>query len=450
MSLRIPLAAAGLVGSIFIALVLAGALDTALGPVVIAAVSVAVAAGVAALFSARLSSAIGKVETTALAITAGHLEARAEVLGFQETDRLVDVFNQMAHALQEQISAAGRERSRLLAALNSTDDAIVAVDDDGAVVFCNAAAERRFGGTREDILGHPFVWVLSQEQVVAALRSAVAQGKPQVQVVESPAHTYLEVTTSPIVGGGEWAALAVFHDVTDVKRTEAMRRDFVANVSHELRTPLASVKAVIETLRMGGAEDEATAQEFLARADAEADRLARLIEELLELSRIESGDLPLSRAPVQIGAVLASAIDRMRSQSERQGIGLELQLEPELSPVLGDSDQLERVAVNLIHNAIKFTPSGGSIKVRAAGDNGRITVTVVDTGQGITQEDLPRVFERFYKADRSRGSAGAGLGLAVAKHIVEAHGGAITVESEFGSGAAFSFCLPVQDGLSAS
>jgi two-component system, OmpR family, phosphate regulon sensor histidine kinase PhoR len=251
------------------------------------------------------------------------------------------------------------------------------------------------------------------------------------------------VTTTPILAGGDWAALAVFHDLTEVRRVEQMRRDFVANVSHELRTPLAAVKSVIETLQSGALEDMELAADFLDRADEEVDRLVRMVEELLELSRIESGDAPMASEQVDVLATLDHAVGRLRPQAEKQKLNLELELPADLPEVSGDTEQLERVVVNLLRNALKFTPEGGTIRVSADQSDGRIMVKVHDTGEGILPEDLPRIFERFYKADRARGGGGTGLGLAVAKHTVEAHGGVITAESEPGKGSTFTFTLPI-------
>jgi two-component system phosphate regulon sensor histidine kinase PhoR len=217
-----------------------------------------------------------------------------------------------------------------------------------------------------------------------------------------------------------------------------------------LRTPLASMKSVIETLRGGAVHNEKAAREFLALADGEVDRLVQMVEELLELSRIESGDVPLTRRPVDLAAALARAVERLRVRAERQGLRLTLQVAPGLPPITGDAERLERVAVNLIQNALNFTPAGGSINVSACREDGAVTVRVRDTGVGIAPEDLPRIFERFYKADRVRGpkdaglaGGGTGLGLAIVKHTVEAHGGRVSVESRMGEGATFTVTVPL-------
>jgi two-component system phosphate regulon sensor histidine kinase PhoR len=356
---------------------------------------------------------------------------------------VADAFNQMALTLEELMAAASDERRRLTAALNSSTDAVLAVNAEGRIAFANQAAQRLFSRTLKELLGNPFVWVMPDEPLVDALRASREEGGRETRIVERPNRQFLQVTATPIIGGGEWSALVVAHDLSEIKRVEQVRRDFVANVSHELRTPLASIKSVIETLQGGALDDEATAQDFLARADAEVDRLVLMVEELLELSRIESGEVPLAREPVEMAAVVSQAAERMRPQAERQGIELSLDLPPDLPRVTGDADRLERAAVNLIQNAIKFTPGGGSIRISAAALDGAVEVAVRDTGAGIPPEDLPRVFERFYKADRSRGGRGSGLGLAVVKHTVEAHGGRVVAESELGRGSTFRFTVPV-------
>ena len=261
-------------------------------------------------------------------------------------------------------------------------------------------------------------------------------------LIERPNKQYLQAVTTPILSGGDWASLAVFHDLSEVRRVEQVRRDFIANVSHELRTPLAAIKSVIETLEGGAKDDPVSAADFLSRADSEVDRLVQMVEELLELSRLESGDIPLARAPLDIPLILRNAVNRLSRQAQRAGVDLTLTVEDGLPPATGDAEMLERVVINLIHNAVKFTPAGGAIRVRGTRADGTIEISVSDTGVGILPEDLPRIFERFYKADRSRGGGGTGLGLAVARHAIEAHGGTISAESRPGEGSTFTFTIP--------
>jgi two-component system phosphate regulon sensor histidine kinase PhoR len=240
----------------------------------------------------------------------------------------------------------------------------------------------------------------------------------------------------------EDGCLLLLQDLTELRRLETVRRDFVANISHELRTPTASIKALAETLRDGAIDDPSVAKDFLAKINAEADKLTQMVQELGDLSRIESGEAPIQSKPFNMAEAIEQAVGRLKAQADRAGLSLSVEPVSPLPQALGDRDRVEQVLVNLIHNAIKFTPPGGTITVSAKATIDDILVSVSDTGVGISADDLPRIFERFYKADRARTGGGTGLGLAIAKHIVEAHGGRIWAESVEGKGSTFSFTLP--------
>jgi two-component system phosphate regulon sensor histidine kinase PhoR len=245
----------------------------------------------------------------------------------------------------------------------------------------------------------------------------------------------------------------VIEDLTELRRMERVRRDFIANISHELRTPLASVRLLAETLEDIIDTDRDRAQEFLEKIEAEIEYLSELVSELLELSRIESGLLPMNIEPVEAEQLVREVMARMLPLAQRHRVALLTEIESGSVYVTADGKQISRVLVNLVHNAIKFTPSGGVITIGTApqveGQTQRFYVR--DTGVGIRPEELPRVFERFYKTDRARskigfvgpGGVGSGLGLAIARHVVEAHGGHISAESEVGQGSIFTFTLPI-------
>jgi signal transduction histidine kinase len=240
-----------------------------------------------------------------------------------------------------------------------------------------------------------------------------------------------------------------------LRQTDTVRREFVANVSHELRTPLASLKALVETLEEGALEDPPAARDFLAQMDVEVESLAQLVQELLDLSRIESGQAQLRLEAVAPARLAETAIKRLRRQAERSQIALEADAPASLPMVQGDPARIEQVLINLLHNAVKFTPAGGRVRVGAevvpAGDapHDVLRFCVADSGIGIPAADLPRVFERFYKGDRSRASVGTGLGLAIAKHLVQAHGGRIWAESAGADqGSTFCFTLPLASAAS--
>jgi two-component system phosphate regulon sensor histidine kinase PhoR len=241
---------------------------------------------------------------------------------------------------------------------------------------------------------------------------------------------------------GASSAILFLQDTTEEKRVEAIKRDFVANVSHELRTPLASIKGYAETLLSGGMRDKKTLREFLRIIDSHATRMSLLIDDLLILSRLESHGMPLDRATLDISEIVRATADGLKKQARDKGIALSAVLSGN-TKVYGDKKRLEQVMVNLLDNAIKYTPGGGAVRVAVERKARSVVVSVVDTGIGIPSSDIPRIFERFYRVDkgRSRELGGTGLGLAIVKHIIHAHGGRVGVESELGKGSAFSFTL---------
>ncbi|HRJ74623.1 MAG TPA: ATP-binding protein, partial [Anaerolineales bacterium] len=231
-------------------------------------------------------------------------------------------------------------------------------------------------------------------------------------------------------------------DLTGVHRLETVRRDFISNVSHELRTPLASLKALTETLQNGAFSDAEAGPRFLDRIHTEVDALTQMTQELLDLSRIESGQVELNFAPITPKNLIYSAAERMNAQAERANLKITVHCDDSISTLRADHARLEQVLVNLIHNAVKFTKSGGEISLFAESIDNGIRFAVKDTGIGIPSESLNRIFERFYRVDSSRTGSGTGLGLSIAKHIVEAHKGKIWAESELGKGSTFYFSIP--------
>jgi two-component system phosphate regulon sensor histidine kinase PhoR len=236
--------------------------------------------------------------------------------------------------------------------------------------------------------------------------------------------------------------LILFQDLTELRNLQTMRRMFVGNVSHELRTPLAGIKAVIETLQDGAVNDPQAAMEFLDKAHAETDSMTQMIDELIELSRIETGRTKLELAEMDLNQLAGEVIGRLTVQAERKQITVRTEFAPDLPAVKADRQRMQEVITNILHNAIKFTPSGGRIEIKTQSAENAVTLRVTDTGIGISQDDLPHIFERFFKADKSRTREGSGLGLAIAKHIIQAHGGKIWVESREGQGSTFGFSLP--------
>jgi len=386
----------------------------------------------------RLRAAIIVAESFA----GGRFDARA-AMSDDEVGALASALNAAGAAIERVVGDLRQERAQLEALLNASSDATVAIDSDGTVVYLNEAARQMFSLPGVDGAGRPFIEVVRDHDLNDVLVAAARRGERSVRVVAyGQAQRWLQATAVPIQGGGTWAALAVFHDLTEVRRIEGMRRDFISNVSHELRTPLAGIRAAAETLQEGALDDRQAALEFLGHIQRETDRMTQLVEELLELSRIESGTAPMRFTQLDAAALVSDTVKRFGQQAERAGLTLTAAGVGGALTVTGDGERLERALGNLVANAIKFTPAGGTITVSAEAGDADVAISVCDTGIGIEPEQQARVFERFYKADRGRGSGGTGLGLAIVKHIVQAHGGSVAVESRPGRGSAFTIRLP--------
>jgi two-component system phosphate regulon sensor histidine kinase PhoR len=256
---------------------------------------------------------------------------------------------------------------------------------------------------------------------------------------------FLQIVVTPLDQFLPGKSLILLQNLTEIKRLEKVRRDFISNVSHELRTPLASLKALTETLQETALDDPPAARLFLMRMETEVDALSLMVNELLELSRIDSGRVPLQMVITSPEELVKKSVARLSLQAERSGLVVTIDVAPNIPTVLADTNRMEQVLVNLLHNAIKFTPRDGSIWVRAVEVGTTVQFSVQDTGIGIPETDINRIFERFYKTDRARSSGGTGLGLAIARHLVEAHGGKIWAESQEGLGSTFIFTLPKAD-----
>jgi two-component system phosphate regulon sensor histidine kinase PhoR len=356
---------------------------------------------------------------------------------------LSQAFIRIAKRLGEQIEGYREERSKLDAVLQNMNDAILIVDGQGLVTLINPAAERIFNVDSSRALGHSLVEVVRQHPFVELWRTCVKTKRQQIATIETtPERLFIQGIATPLEPLLPENTLLVFQDLTRVRRLEVVRRDFISNVSHELRTPLASLKALTETLQEGALDDPPAARRFLQKMENEIDNMTQLVRELLELSRIESGKVPFNLKPVLPNELVSRAVERMQLQAERAGLILRQECAEDLPNVLADAERIEQVLVNLLHNAIKFTPAGGEIVARTWKEAGQVIFSVQDTGVGIEPAALSRIFERFYKADQSRSGGGTGLGLSIARHTIEAHSGRIWAESEVNRGSTFYFSLP--------
>lgn len=358
----------------------------------------------------------------------------------EELEEISSAVTSLVSTFNLRHSTLDAERARLATVLDQMTDGVLIADAQGIIQFANPAAGKLFQASEP--VNHSLTEVIRHHQLIEAWRRCQQTGELQSESVEVPMrHQYLQLIVIPDAHAS--GSLLLAQDLTRIRRLETVRRDFISNLSHELRTPLASLKALTDTLQDGALDDPPAARRFIDHIQVEVDALSQMVTELLELSRIESGRLVLDLQPASPSDLLFSASKRMQLQAERAGLNLRVECEHDLPKVKIDSQRLEQVLVNLIHNAVKFTRSGGEVVLGAEADVSEVRFAVRDSGIGIPREDVSRIFERFYRVDKSRAGSGTGLGLSIAKHIVEAHGGKIWAESVEGRGSAFYFSIPL-------
>ena len=408
------------------------------------ALSVAVIAllsfGLAYVLAGRTSRSVRSVTHGARRLTQGDLDHRVEALSHDETEELAEALNAMASTLRSSIGDLSEERDLLSAVLNTMVDGVVVLDGERRAVLVNSAAEELLGLARGQSLGGRFADLVRDDELLRIVALSVELQAPQ-QAETDLLHQrrLVRAMAIPIGRSSGGNVLVTLHDLTQIRRVHTTRREFVTNVSHELRSPLASIKAIVETLESGALEERELAVEFLARIGRDVDRMTLLVNDLLELSRLESGYTQINLVPVDIRPIIDDAVQTV---GRRTAVDVSARMNGDLPPVLGEGHMVWRVLTNLLENAVKATSDRGSVTVTASAEERSVVVSVRDTGAGIGRDHLPHVFERFYKIDRSRSDSGTGLGLAIVKHIVQAHGGEVDVESEEGVGTTFSFTLP--------
>ena len=390
---------------------------------------------------------IQRIAEVARRITRGELDARAAT-GPGEIGALGEVINEMAAQLNRRLQDLESQRHQAQAILESLGEGVLALDARGIILWLNPAAQRLFQLEPAIATGKPLTALVRQVELERLIQDALEQRRPVVRELPAflPEARAVQFHATPCEGGANGPRLVlVAQDVTEIRRLEGLRREFVANVSHELKTPLTSIKSLVETLLSGALDDPAHNRQFVAMLDEDATRLTRLIDDLLALSQLDSRAVPLRVEAVNVRRLLEDLAGRLAPLLRDHAVQLEVHLPSETPAVEGDAERLRQVFLNLLENAVKFNRSGGSVTVSAIAEGPTLRISVADTGLGIPETDLPRIFERFYRVDkaRSRTLGGTGLGLAIVRHLVELHHGQVTVSSRLDQGSVFTVTLPI-------
>jgi two-component system, OmpR family, phosphate regulon sensor histidine kinase PhoR len=407
---------------------------------VVAALLVVLAAG---FITRMITRPVRRLTRAAVKIASGDLSQQIRITSRDELGRLGKAFNKMSANLQDTLSAISDEKNKLLTVLSSITDGVIMTDSQGKIQFANLAAGSLFNFKTDAAIGKHLIETILNYEIEHLLKKCLAGTQKQSAQVETTAGKFLQVVVVPIQTNNLAGALVLFQDLTEVRNLQTMRREFIGNVSHELRTPLAGIKAIVETLQDGALNDKEVAQDFLSKVNYEVDSLTQMVNELIELSRIETGKVKLDKVPLDLNLLVKEVVARLNPQAERKQIRIMTNLKDDLPAVQADRERIQEVIINILHNAIKFTPANGEIEILTSTSLSSVTIKIQDTGIGISKDDLPHIFERFFKADKSRSDSGSGLGLAIAKHIVKAHGGEIWVQSQQGKGSTFGFNLPL-------
>jgi two-component system phosphate regulon sensor histidine kinase PhoR len=446
--------AARLVGVLRLALPLSAVTDsyaTLRGVMLLGgALALAIAFGIGLFVAGRVTRPVVEMQSIARQMSQGNFLVRAPTRSPDEIGTLGRSLNVLASRLREKIEDLEHEQAKVTAILDGMVEGVIAVDAHEHILVMNERARGIFalGAVRGE--RKPFLEVIRNADLHEVFRSSrvAAPGELVRREVSltSPEGRVLQVHGIPLLlAGGEKGVVIVLHDITELRRLEQVRTEFVANVSHELRTPLTAIHGYVETLLAGALEEPEHARKFLDIVHRQTERLGRLINDLTDLSNIELGKVRLDLAPTRLAEVLDSTLAVLRPRAAAGGVTVSADLPPALPPVKADHDRLAQILINLVDNAIKYTPRGGFVKISAAATPESVAVSVEDSGVGIPAADLPRITERFYRVDkaRSRELGGTGLGLAIVKHLVHAHGGELAIQSEQGKGTTVRFTLPV-------
>jgi two-component system phosphate regulon sensor histidine kinase PhoR len=414
----------------------------------IASLIILVLAGcVSLLFFRALANRIERLKQFSMRVAGGDFRPLPMERKDDEISDLGRTLNETAARLDSTIRTLTEERNQSAAILRSMAEGVAVIGSNQRLIFCNEAFSKALAIGGSDLEGRPIAEVIRQSDLLESIREALA-GSERVRTelaIGALRTRSFSVTAAPVRSGSAIrGAVMVLYDISELRRLERARRDFVANISHEFKTPLTAIQGFAETLLAGAIDDAQNRMRFLEIIRNNSVRLGRLTDDLLKLSQIEAGKLQVDFRPVEVAAVIESCVDMARLHAQSEQLTIETDYGHDLPKIKGDIGSLEEVLQNLLDNALRYTLPGGRITVRASEQEGMVVISVVDTGIGIPKAEQERIFERFYRVDsaRSRELGGTGLGLSIAKHLVEAHGGRIEVQSEVGKGSTFFVILP--------
>jgi two-component system phosphate regulon sensor histidine kinase PhoR len=395
-------------------------------------------------FAKRSSVPIIGLTRFAESLAQGNLSKRLQRTGTGEVGTLAVALNTMADSLSRLIDQTTKDNAELLAILSTMNEGVIAIDGGLKILLVNEAAGRLLDFAEEQAQGRLLWEVVRAEPMLRGINEALKDARRATFQMGAIAGRHLVVTASPLTVVAPQGLVLVIHDETESVRYQDLRKEFVANVSHELRTPLTAIRGFAEALRDGAMEDPERASRYLATIVKNADQLTNLVADLLDLSRLDDSPGLSGRVEVDVASVVRRAVELLQPVAEKKRHALRVNIHPGLPPIDGNPDFLERAVLNLLENAIKYTPEGGQLSVEAAADEVEIQIKVTDNGIGIPADDIPRIFERFYRVDRSRSRemGGTGLGLSIVKHVIQAHGGSVEVTSTPGTGSTFILRFP--------
>ncbi|MFK8112855.1 MAG: ATP-binding protein [Rubripirellula sp.] len=417
----------------------------------LAIVFAAIASAVTYAVVGKIIHPLAQLTERAQAIASGKDEAPVPVVNRDEVGLLSESFNRMQSQLAKRFEQLRENNQQMSTVLGSMDEGIIAIDASENILLANDASMRLLDFSLDGHRGRPLLEVVRSRPLHEIARNCLESGSSVQTEFEASGQVRRDLAVRAALLPGEPAAGAVIvlHDISELRRLENLRQEFVANVSHELKTPLASIKAYAETLRLGALEDKDNNMRFVVQIEEQAERLHQLILDMLQIARVESGDAAFEITQVPIGQIVESCIAQHTNSAQKKQIRLEVQPPDQLLCALADEDGARAILDNLISNAIKYTPENGNVTIAWRAEDEFVCIEVQDSGIGIAPKDQSRVFERFFRVDkaRSRELGGTGLGLSIVKHLSQAFGGSVVLQSKVGQGCTFRVRLPVPESV---